>query len=341
MHFSVIVSVYKVAPYLRVCVDSILSQTFRDFELILVDDGSPDQCPAICDAYAEKDPRVTVIHQPNGGPARARKTGLLASTGEYIVFVDGDDWIAATFLEQGAVLLKKTQAELILFSCSFEYETRSEIIREPVAEGLYDRTAIESNLYGSLLMNRQMKHLLYFIPNKVFRRSLAEEGILAVKESISLGEDLLGVLPVFLRAKEICVSSRTMYFYRIKEQSGSHGFQMKHFYQVSMALKELQKISFEYADCLPKDFEEQIARYGAYMCFTLMIHAVNDGKYYRLREICQQLNRPLFRECIQQAQFEDISPKTRITYWLLRKGRVRSAYMFLSICRRIRRNLLR
>ena len=124
MHFSVIVSVYKVAPYLRVCVDSILSQTFRDFELILVDDGSPDQCPAICDAYAEKDPRVTVIHQPNGGPARARKTGLLASTGEYIVFVDGDDWIAATFLEQGAVLLKKTQAELILFSCSFEYETR-------------------------------------------------------------------------------------------------------------------------------------------------------------------------------------------------------------------------
>lgn len=341
MYFSVIVPVYKVAPYLKVCVDSILSQTFRDFELILVNDGSPDQCPVICDAYARKDPRVTVIHQSNGGPAKARKAGLLASRGEYIVFVDGDDWITPMFLERGAALIAQTQADMLLFARSFEYETRSEVVCELVSEGIYERAAIESKLYPSLLMNRQMRHLFYFASGKIFRRSLAQKGFLGVKEQISLGEDLLGILPAYLEAQRIWVSRQAVDFYRIKEQSGSHGFRMKHFRQVSMVLEELQKIRCEYAGCLPEDFDEQIARYGAYMCFTLMIHAVNDGKYYRLREICRQLNRPLFRKCIQQARFEDISLKTRITYWLLRKGRVRYAYMFLSICRRIRRNLLR
>ncbi len=94
---SVIVPVYKVEPYLRRCVDSILAQTFTDFELILVDDGSPDGCPAICDEYAEKDSRVVVIHQANGGLSAARNAGIdwvfANSDSKWITFVDSDDWI--------------------------------------------------------------------------------------------------------------------------------------------------------------------------------------------------------------------------------------------------------
>lgn len=91
MKFSVIVPVYKVEAYLPECVESILSQSFGDFEVILVDDGSPDRCPAICDAYAERDGRVRVIHQANKGVSAARNNGLFAARGEYIVFVDSDD----------------------------------------------------------------------------------------------------------------------------------------------------------------------------------------------------------------------------------------------------------
>lgn len=90
---SVIVPVYNVEPYLRQCVDSILGQTFRDFELILVDDGSPDGCPAICDEYAKMDSRVKVIHKENGGLSSARNAGLDVAKGKYIAFVDSDDWI--------------------------------------------------------------------------------------------------------------------------------------------------------------------------------------------------------------------------------------------------------
>ena len=100
---SVIVPVYKVEPYLHRCVDSILNQTFEDFELILVDDGSPDNCPVICDEYAAKDSRVVVIHQENGGLSAARNAGIdwafANSNSQWLSFVDSDDWIHPQTLE--------------------------------------------------------------------------------------------------------------------------------------------------------------------------------------------------------------------------------------------------
>ena len=96
---SVIVPVYKVEPYLRRCVDSILAQSYTNLEIILVDDGSPDNCPAICDEYAAKDDRVRVIHKPNGGLSDARNAGLDIATGEWLSFIDSDDWIESSMYE--------------------------------------------------------------------------------------------------------------------------------------------------------------------------------------------------------------------------------------------------
>ena len=96
---SVIVPVYNVEKYLRHCVDSILAQTYSDFELLLVDDGSPDGCPQICDEYAALDPRVRVIHKPNGGLISARNEGIRAARGDYICIVDGDDWALENMLQ--------------------------------------------------------------------------------------------------------------------------------------------------------------------------------------------------------------------------------------------------
>lgn len=103
---SVIVPIYKVEKYIVDCVDSIANQTYKNLEIILVDDGSPDNCPAICDEYAEKDPRVVVIHKNNGGLSDARNVGLDRATGEYIGFVDGDDYISPNMY---AVLINRLQ----------------------------------------------------------------------------------------------------------------------------------------------------------------------------------------------------------------------------------------
>ena len=96
---SIIVPVYKTEAYLEKCVDSILAQTFRDFELLLIDDGSPDNCPALCEEAAARDPRIRVIHQKNAGLSAARNTGVEAARGEWIGFVDSDDSIAPEMYE--------------------------------------------------------------------------------------------------------------------------------------------------------------------------------------------------------------------------------------------------
>lgn len=114
---SVIVPIYKVEPYLRRCVDSIVNQTYTNLEIILVDDGSPDGCPAICDEYAAKDSRIVVIHKENGGLSDARNAGLDICKGEYISFVDSDDWVADCFIEELLKSVQETNAEIGI--CSY------------------------------------------------------------------------------------------------------------------------------------------------------------------------------------------------------------------------------
>lgn len=115
---SVIVPVYKVEPYLDRCVQSIIDQTYTNLEIILVDDGSPDNCPAMCDAWAERDRRVKVIHKPNGGLSDARNAGMATAKGECIAFVDSDDWIAPKMIEQLFNAIKEDKSDIA--ACTVE-----------------------------------------------------------------------------------------------------------------------------------------------------------------------------------------------------------------------------
>ena len=110
---SIIVPVYQVEPYLNRCVRSLLEQTYTDVEIILVDDGSPDGCPTLCDAWAGKDARVRVIHKPNGGLSDARNAGLTVARGEEIAFVDSDDWVDPDMLERLYNQMEETGADLV------------------------------------------------------------------------------------------------------------------------------------------------------------------------------------------------------------------------------------
>lgn len=134
---SIIVPVYNIEPYLPSCVESVLWQSFRDFELILVDDGSPDGCPALCDAYAEEDQRVRVIHQENGGLSEARNAGMSEARGEYMAFVDGDDIVHPAFLETLLSALSETGADIAECGVRKVYpgEHFPEEAAEAVAEG--------------------------------------------------------------------------------------------------------------------------------------------------------------------------------------------------------------
>lgn len=173
---SVIVPIYKVEPYLKRAVASILHQTYHNLEIILVDDGSPDQCGKICDDYAKEDNRITVIHKENGGLSDARNAGLDAAHGEYIVFVDSDDFIAEDYVETLMRCLKKYDADVAM--CSYAVTASVELdesifkaSRDETVE-VCDRRELLNNLYDA-----NHKDATYFIVswNKIYKASLWQD----------------------------------------------------------------------------------------------------------------------------------------------------------------------
>jgi len=122
---SVIVPVYKVEPYLDKCVSSIVNQTYTNLEIILVDDGSPDSCPTMCDAWAEKDSRIRVIHKPNGGLSDARNAGIVVATGELMAFVDSDDWIASDMYEHLYQRLTEDDSDIAACGVQMVWENKT------------------------------------------------------------------------------------------------------------------------------------------------------------------------------------------------------------------------
>jgi glycosyltransferase involved in cell wall biosynthesis len=146
LKFSIIVPIYNVEKYLCICVDSILMQTYTNFELILVDDGSPDNCGLICDEYVQKDSRVKVIHKSNGGLVSARKAGAKIATGDYVVCVDSDDWISKDHLLKISEVIHKENPEIVCFSY-YETDAQSETRKKiPYREGMYTKNQTQKEI---------------------------------------------------------------------------------------------------------------------------------------------------------------------------------------------------
>ncbi len=227
---SVIVPIYKVEPYLRQCLDSILEQTFQDMEIILVDDGSPDGCPAICDHYAEKDSRVRVIHKPNGGLVSARKAGVKISTGRYITFVDGDDWIDCGMYQVMMERIQKNNADIL--TTDYFYDGGHPVrCTTAVPEGIYRGKRLEN------LRKRMIYSGKFYLPgvfpvvwNKWYRREILLPNLFAVNENVSMGEDMACTYACILDAG--CVEiykSRCFYHYRIRQESMTKVFGQEYF----------------------------------------------------------------------------------------------------------------
>ena len=163
---SIIVPVYRVERYLTACVESVLAQTYHNFELILVDDGSPDKCPGMCDDFAARDSRIRVIHKENGGLSSARNAGIDAAKGDYLAFLDSDDLWTPVFLERLYRAIEETGAELaVCLFRRFQGEAPTELPRRAETESLTQREAFEC-LFG--IRNENM----VVAPNKLYRRHI-------------------------------------------------------------------------------------------------------------------------------------------------------------------------
>ncbi|MBR5110739.1 MAG: glycosyltransferase [Clostridia bacterium] len=215
---SVIVPVYNVEKYLHRCVDSILKQTYPDFELILVDDGSPDQCPQICDEYARKDPRVKVIHKPNGGLVSARNAGILASRGDYICYVDSDDWADENMLQFVHDTLAKSPVplDMVLFAAHDVFKDHMGETVNHVPEGYYDRERLEKEVFPRLIVDDRNGLYAGCIQAHTWDKACRRE--LQVKcytrdERIRVFTDVPMTYECLLNCQNIYVCNQHLYYY--------------------------------------------------------------------------------------------------------------------------------
>ena len=260
---SVIVPVYKVEAFLPQCVESILSQTYRDFELILVDDGSPDRCPEMCDEYALKDPRVTAIHKKNGGLSSARNAGILAATGEYVLFVDSDDWLNKT--NAIALLLQRVEmshAQVLCFSYSKIYEQSGKTVRcleQPQPMPVSCRSKAEQEAY---LAARGL--YIASACNKLLRLELLKKNNLFFPVG-ETSEDVVWCLRLLLAADSLDFLNEDLYCYRQRAGSISQTLSLKKCRQLADQILECITLTGELAKSSPV-----ASAYTAYQFATFM-----------------------------------------------------------------------
>ena len=228
---SVIVPVYKVEKYLRRCLDSLAAQMLDDMEVIIVDDGSPDGCPAICDEYAAKDARMKVVHKENGGLLSARKAGLAVSKGDYIGFVDGDDWVEPdTFLNMyKAICEYSPDPDMVLSDFLCDYGDRAEPSSQCFEDGFYNHDRLEKEIFPRMLFDGRF-YSFGVNPNcwsKLVRRELIEKNLIPVDERIRMGEDAAFIYPCLLDSQSIACVKTPTYHYRITGQSMSTAYDEK------------------------------------------------------------------------------------------------------------------
>ena len=253
MKISFIIPVYKVEAYLRQCVESLTLQTYRDIEIILVDDGSPDGSPQLCETLASEDSRVKVIHKENGGLSDARNTGLLAATGDYVVFVDGDDFWMDNSALQHLMKVIKPELDFIGYNCSYyypdsgtysEWVAYDEALEKPTDKDTAMITLVKSGTFPMSACLKLMKRS-FLIDNKLFFK----KGQIA--------EDIPWFINVLDLTKQCCFVNQYIYFYRqnvagsITNLSGRRSFDnLFDIFKTELSLIESRSFSEEAKDAL-------------------------------------------------------------------------------------------
>ncbi len=204
---SVIVPVYKVEAYLPKCLDSILEQTYKNLEIILVDDGSPDNCPSICDNYAMRDNRIIVIHKTNGGLSSARNIGLDKCTGEYVIFIDSDDWMENSMIYELYNTLKTANVDIATCGITYIYEDHHEKTAQD--SGKIEVHSKESFYRG--LMDKSM-NVRTEVWNKLWKRSVIGGQRFKVGQ---IYEDVYFDRVVLHNVEKIATIDKSLYYYRM------------------------------------------------------------------------------------------------------------------------------
>ncbi|MDR1970080.1 MAG: glycosyltransferase [Candidatus Nomurabacteria bacterium] len=267
---SVIVPIYRAEKYLPRCIDSIIESGIDDYELILVDDGSPDNSGQIADDYAARNPEhIKVVHQLNRGHTLARQAGLKMAKGDYIWLVDSDDYLAPDALAKIATAIAKHQPDIITFDNYFEIHGKSYPGAQSVPYGVFDKAGLMKKIYPHMIYSGNFFYFGIYAAmwNKVFRRSIIEPNLMAVDPAVKIHEDGLATFASFLDAKLVVILKQKLYHYRKDNSSVTRSYCPEQFPGLLILADSLEKINREKAIY---DLSEQINFYLLYNIFSII-----------------------------------------------------------------------
>ena len=335
---TVILPIYNVEKYLNRCITSVVNQTYSNLEIILVDDGSPDRCPQICDEWSKKDNRIKVIHKKNEGLGFARNTGIENSTGEFICFFDSDDYVALDTVEKAYRVALKEKAEIVTFGYNqvkSDGKIKNTFIPHP-RKLLYEGDEIQRefliNMIGPNMHTGEVTNLWMSMCGALFSMKLIQKnGWRLVSEREIISEDIYSLLILYKRVKKVAVLPESLYFYCENVESLTHTYKkdryekIKHFY--SACLKTCDDLNY----C--SEVQQQL-KYpflsNTIAAMKMVVSAENQSEKEKLKILKNIIEDEILQKVLHEMPLEKERPARRLLLSFIRKKRYRCCYFLIK-----------
>lgn len=334
MKISVVVPVYNVQKYIAQCLDSIVGQTYRDLEIILVDDGSADGSALICEEFAAKDSRISVIRQPNGGVSVARNTGIDAATGEFITFVDSDDWLVNEMYEKMIAEITDNPG-LDMVMCDSTLITEDSEIKSTylIREGYYSKNQIVSELFPVLLVTEDFGKIpLVSVWNCLIRRDILMNCDIRFNPDLRYGEDYLFMPELMIHTTSFHYLKGTHYYhYRQYKESRSKKLQedwWSNFLDLNEKLRHLLADSKEF------DFTRQLKLqliHSALFVSSSVINSYGMRRYEKLRLLKILFDDPELKVAFSDLDFKKQNLPLKVVLFLMKKNMALTYFIYRTV----------
>ena len=342
---SIIVPIYNVENYLPCCVNSLLNQTLKDIEIILVDDESPDHCSAICDEYAKQDHRVKVIHKKNEGVSNARNSGLEIATGEYIAFVDSDDYVELNTYQKLYTLMTDTKADVVYFDYQrFDNlgNTWTELNNRKEKEKRYQT---ENNIRRFMLdmiantpSEKYYQDIMVSVWRALYHSNIIKMHEIKFKERGLFVEDLQFNLDFLLHSTSVITISDVFYYWRTYTSSYTNTVKLdyfeKNYFYYQYLLEMLRKNNFGIEGYL------RATRFFIGISNGNMRHNINSSltKKEKIQWLKKVVNHPIWRKIASSYPYKKLPWRQSLQFYLLQKGFFHLLYYILVIKKTISKN---
>ncbi|MFD2742978.1 MULTISPECIES: glycosyltransferase [Sphingobacterium] len=333
---SVVVPIYNVEKYLDRCMQSLQNQTLKDIEIILVDDESPDNCPKMCDEYASQDPRVKVIHKKNAGLGFARNSGLSSATGEFVIFVDSDDWIDTTALSIMYNEAIKNNVDTVF--CNHDLETNSgnfDTVHEikenrlltsknEIAQYLLNMIGAPASEANDRLYSMSVWHALYSVD------VIKKANILFFSEREFLSEDVLFHVQYLYYSQRVSLLDASFYKYCLNETSLTKTYRSDRFLRYIDLHKKLLSLFSEMDWKVPMDYRDSVDRlFLGYVRRNLLRAHIPKGEE---KEVIRSIAKNGYlKEVLGRYSVNEMQLKLRVFYWLLSKKYISGILLFRNL----------